>query len=89
MIAQLTKIKAARPDAVILYTAGAPVIVVAKNQQQLGMEQIPFVVSHGINYSEVAKLAGNAIEKSRWIFLSPKHLTASKLPPTTLTVRHL
>lgn len=80
MVPQLTKIKTARPDAIILYSNAAPAAVVAKNCQQLGMEQIPIIGSHGIPGPEFIKLVGSTVERGRWIFLSLKSAIADKLP---------
>lgn len=80
MIPQLTKAKAAKPDAIILYTNAAPAAVIAKNYQQLGMNT-PVVCSHGVPTTEFAKLAGKIVEGGRWIIFGMKCLYADKLPP--------
>ncbi len=64
MIPQLTKIKAANADAIILYTSAAPAAVVAKNYQQLGLK-MPVVASHGVPTPEFLKLAGKIVEDGR------------------------
>ena len=80
MIPQLTKIKIAKPDAIILYTAGAPAIVVAKNYRQLEMKE-PVIASHGVVSLEFLKQAPEYIYPT-WTIFSPKAVIASKLSPT-------
>jgi branched-chain amino acid transport system substrate-binding protein len=79
MIPQLTKIKAANPDAIILYTSAAPAAVIAKNYQQLGMKT-PVVANHGVPTPEFVKLAGKIIEDGKWIVYGMKPLYAEHLP---------
>jgi branched-chain amino acid transport system substrate-binding protein len=80
MIPQLMKIKAANPDAIILYTSAAPAAVIAKNYQQLGMKT-PVVASHGVPTPEFVKLAGKIVEDGRWIVYGMKPLYAPHLSP--------
>ena len=80
MIPQLTKIKAARPDAILLYVNAVPAAVIAKNYKQLNMETIPVIGGGGIPTPEFIKLAGKVVEDGRWILFSPKDLYADKLP---------
>jgi branched-chain amino acid transport system substrate-binding protein len=80
MIPQLTKVKGAHPDAIILYTSAPPAAVIAKNLQQLGMET-RVVASHGVPTWDFVKLAGKVVEGGRWIIFGPKVLYANKLPP--------
>jgi branched-chain amino acid transport system substrate-binding protein len=80
MVPQLTKIRAANPDAIILYTSAAPAAVVAKNYQQLGMKT-PVVASHGVPTPEFVKLAGKIVEEGRWIVFGMKPLYAEQLTP--------
>ena len=83
MIAQLTKIKAANPDAIILYGTAAPGAVIAKNYQQIGMKT-PVVASHGVPTTEFLKLAPKAVEGGHWILYGVKPLYAEQLPPDDL-----
>lgn len=78
MVPQLTKTKAAQPDAIILYTNAAPAAVIAKNYQQLGMKT-PVICSHGVPTTEFIKLAGKIVEDGRWIIFGPKCLFADKI----------
>ena len=80
MIPQLTKVKAANPDAIILYANAGPAAVIAKNYQQLGLET-PVVGSHGIPRPEFPQLAGKIVEGGRWIIFGSKVSYAEKLPP--------
>jgi branched-chain amino acid transport system substrate-binding protein len=80
MIPQLTKVKTANPDVIILYANAGPAAVIAKNCQQLGMET-PVVGSHGIPRPEFPQLAGKIVEGGRWIIFGSKVSYAEKLPP--------
>ena len=80
MIPQLTKIKAARPDAILLYGNAAPASVIAKNYQQLGMET-PVVCSWGVASKDFARLVGKVVGERPWIIFGLKILYAEKLPP--------
>ena len=80
MIPQLTKVKAANPDAIILFTNAVSASVVAKNYQQLGMET-PVVACHAIPTPEFLKLAGKIAEGGRWIIFGVKDRYADRLPP--------
>jgi branched-chain amino acid transport system substrate-binding protein len=79
MIPQLTKVKAANPDVIILYTSTAPAAVIAKNYQQLGMST-PVVASHGVPTPEFLKLAGKIVEGGRWIVYGMRPLYAEQVP---------
>ena len=79
MIAQLTRVKASRPDAIVLYTSTNPAVVVAKNYQQLGMDSIPVVGNHGFPTPDFIRLAGDSAKT--WIMMGPKVAIADKLPP--------
>jgi branched-chain amino acid transport system substrate-binding protein len=80
MVPQLTNIKAANPDAIILYTSAAPAAVIAKNYQQLGMK-IPVVASHGVPTPEFLKIAGSIAEAGRWTIMGMKVHYADALSP--------
>ncbi|MGA2106938.1 MAG: ABC transporter substrate-binding protein [Syntrophorhabdales bacterium] len=79
MIPQLSKIRSANPDLLILYSTGAPAAVVAKNYKQLGMN-IPVLCSHGIATREFLNLAGKIAEESKWTMVDGIMLVADKLP---------
>ncbi len=61
LTAQLTKIKAANPDVVVVWGTNPGPAVAAKNMKQLGMTQ-PFVGSHGIANKAFIDLGGDAAE---------------------------
>jgi branched-chain amino acid transport system substrate-binding protein len=60
MTAQLSKIKAKNPDAVICWAAGSAPAIVAKNAQALGMKDI--YMTQGIASKKFIELAGDAAE---------------------------
>ena len=80
MIPQLTKVKAAKPDVIILYTNAAAASVIAKNYNQLGMETT-VVASYAIPTPEFMRLAGKIVEGGRWIIFGYKDRYADKLSP--------
>jgi branched-chain amino acid transport system substrate-binding protein len=82
MIPQLTKIKAAKPDAIILYTSAAPAAVVAKNWQQLGMEKTIVIGSHGIPTADFTKLAGKIVEGGQWVLFGSKDSYGDQISPS-------
>jgi branched-chain amino acid transport system substrate-binding protein len=79
MIPQLTKVKAAKPDAIILYANANPAAVIAKNYQQLGMDT-RVVGSAGIPTPDFIKLTGKITEGGRWWLFCLKDLFAEQLP---------
>jgi branched-chain amino acid transport system substrate-binding protein len=65
MVPQLTKIKAANPDLLIIYGTGAGPAVVAKNYKQLGLT-IPVVGGGGLGAPDFVKVGGPIAEESKW-----------------------
>ncbi len=61
MTAQLTKIKGASPEALIVWGTNPGPALAAKNMKQLSMD-IPYVGSHGIANKTFIELAGDAAE---------------------------
>lgn len=61
MTAQLTKIKNANPQAIVVWTIGPAGAIVAKNKAQLGIN-IPLFQCHGQPGPEYIQLAGKAAE---------------------------
>ena len=57
MTAQLTKIKAAKPDAVICWGTNPGPAIIARNLKQLGMKT-PLYMSHGVASKKFIELAG-------------------------------
>ena len=79
MIPQMTKIKAAKPDAVLNYSIGSSASIAAKNYRQLGMK-MPVVCSWGVASKEFAQLAGEVVAGQPWTVFGLKCLFADKLP---------
>ena len=71
MVPQLSKIKAATPDLIILYATGASAAVVAKNYRQLGMT-VPVLGAHGVPTPGFLKLAGKTAEEHKWVMIGTK-----------------
>ena len=64
MTAQLTKIKNAKPQAIICWTIGPAGAIVSKNKAQLGIT-IPLFQCHGLPDPKYIELAGKAAEGDR------------------------
>jgi branched-chain amino acid transport system substrate-binding protein len=77
MTAQLVKIKAANPDAIICWTIGKAGSIVAKNVKQLAIKA-PLYQCHGLPDPIYIKLAGDASEGN--IMPSTKLMVAGQLP---------
>ena len=80
MIPQLTKIKSAKADMMILYATANTAAVAAKNYKQLGMTT-PVLGSNAITIPDFLKMAGIAAEENRWIFFSQPFMIAEKMNP--------
>jgi branched-chain amino acid transport system substrate-binding protein len=61
LTAQLTKIKGANPEALVVWGTNPGPAIAAKNMKQLAMD-IPYVGSHGIANAKFIELAGDAAE---------------------------
>ncbi len=75
--AMLTRVKKAKPDAVIIWGTAQESAVVTKNIHQLNMD-IPVIESHGIASSKFLELAGEAAEGV--VFPAGRILVADQLP---------
>lgn len=64
MTAQLTKVKNAEPQAIIVWTIGPAGSIIAKNKVQLGIEQ-PLFQCHGLPDPKYIELSGPASEGNR------------------------
>ncbi|MBI4644338.1 MAG: ABC transporter substrate-binding protein [Deltaproteobacteria bacterium] len=64
MTAQLTKIKNAKPQAIICWTIGPAGAIVSKNKAQLGIK-LPLFQCHGLPDPKYIELAGKASEGDR------------------------
>jgi branched-chain amino acid transport system substrate-binding protein len=77
VIPQLTKIKAAKPDILIIHsTSNGPI---PKAYKQLGMT-VPVYGSHAMPSPEFLKQGGAIAEENRWIMCASKSLFAEELP---------
>jgi len=74
---QLTKIRSAKPQAVVCWGTNPGPAIVAKNMRRLGMKQ-PLLMSHGVSNMEFIKLAQSAAEGV--VFPSGKIIVASQIP---------
>jgi branched-chain amino acid transport system substrate-binding protein len=79
MIPQLTKIKAANPDLLIVYGTGVGAAIVAKNYKQLGMT-LPVLGSGGLGSPDFVKVGGPIAEESGWTIMVLKISVAESLP---------
>ena len=77
MTPQLTKIRAADVDAVIIWAAGAGQAIAVKNYRQLGITK-PLFTSHGCVDPNLLRLAGEAINSI--VCASSKIAVAQQLP---------
>jgi branched-chain amino acid transport system substrate-binding protein len=77
MTAQLVKIKAASPEAIICWTIGKAGAIVAKNVKQLAI-QAPLFQCHGLPDPIYVQLAGEASEGN--LMPSTKLMVANQLP---------
>lgn len=78
MTSQVTKIRAARPQAIICWGTNPGPAIVAKNIRTLGMKQ-RILMSHGVSNSEFIRLAQSAAEGV--VFPSGKIIVASLISP--------
>jgi len=79
MIPQLTKIKAANPDMLLVFMQGNTAAVVARNYRQLGMTT-QVVTSHGVPMPSFLKIAGDAAEQGKWIMFGNFLAVVEKYP---------
>jgi len=62
LTAQLTRIREAKPDAIVNWSVGPTQILAVKNWRDLGMGDIPLFQSHGFGSRKNLELAGEAAE---------------------------
>jgi branched-chain amino acid transport system substrate-binding protein len=79
MVPQMTKIKASKPDVLVVYAGGAAAANIAKNYKQLGMTT-PVVTANIAQGPDFLKLAGPIAEEYGWIFPVWKMSVAEMLP---------
>jgi branched-chain amino acid transport system substrate-binding protein len=77
---QMTRIKAAQPEALIVYAGGAYAVAVARSYKQLGMK-VPVVSGIGTQVPEFLKIAGPMIEDVPWVMSVWRMTLAEQLPP--------
>ncbi len=77
MTAQLTKIRAAKPQAIVCWGTNPGPAIVAKDAKMLGLK-LPLLMSHGIANSEFLRLAGTAADGV--VFPSGKIIVAKDIP---------
>jgi branched-chain amino acid transport system substrate-binding protein len=80
MIPQITKIKAANPDVLLVLMPGSAAAVVAKNYKQLGLTT-QVVTSHGVPMPDFIKIAGPIAEEYKWIMFGNFMAVVEKYPP--------
>ncbi len=77
MTAQLTRISAKKPEAVVCWGTNPGPAIVAKNMKQLGIK-IPLINSHGIANKKFIELAGDAANGV--VFPAGKLIVATEMP---------
>jgi branched-chain amino acid transport system substrate-binding protein len=80
VVPQLTKIKAANPDLLILFARGGTGAVVAKNYKQLGMT-VRVLGSTSLTIPDFVNIAGKIIDQSDWVFLSQRLMVIKSMSP--------
>jgi branched-chain amino acid transport system substrate-binding protein len=78
MVPQLTKIKGANPDLMILYSTGGAGAVVAKNYKQLGMTT-PVLGGNSLTMPDFVKIAGKIVDEANWVFMSQPMMIVDKM----------
>jgi branched-chain amino acid transport system substrate-binding protein len=78
MTAQLTKIKNAKPQAIICWTIGPAGAIVSKNKAQLGITDVGLFQCHGLPDPKYIELAGKAAEGDR--MPATKLMAVNELP---------
>jgi branched-chain amino acid transport system substrate-binding protein len=79
VVPQLSKIKAANPDVIIVQSPGAQAAVVAKSYKQLGMRNM-VTGPPGMASPEFLKIAGPIAEERGWVLIGDRILVGEKLP---------
>jgi branched-chain amino acid transport system substrate-binding protein len=79
VVPQLSKIKAANPDVMIIQAPGAQAAVVAKSYRQLGMK-IMVTGPPAMTSPEFLKIAGPVAEESGWVIIGDRIVVGEKLP---------
>jgi branched-chain amino acid transport system substrate-binding protein len=80
VVPQLTKIKSANVDLILLYMTGGPAVIVAKNYKQLGMTT-PLITGNAVTMPDFIKNAGKLAEEMKWMFMSQPMMIADFMSP--------
>lgn len=80
LVPQLTKLKSANADVLMLYATAATAAVAVKNYKQLGMT-VPVLASNAITIPPFVKMAGDLAEEVKWIFFTQPFIVAEKMKP--------
>jgi branched-chain amino acid transport system substrate-binding protein len=80
VVPQLTKIKGANPDLLILQLTGGMASIIAKNYKQLGMT-VPTLGCGSITDPNFYKNVGKIAEENKWIYLSQPLMIVEKMAP--------
>lgn len=82
IIPQLTRIKAAKPDLILLYATANTAAITAKNCKQLGITT-QVLGSNAITIPAFVKNAGDIAEEKGWIFFTLPFNVAEKMSPSS------
>ena len=80
VVPQLTKIKGANADLLMLQLTGGMASIIAKNYKQLGMT-IPTLGCGSITDPNFYKNVGKIAEENKWVYLSPPLMIVDKMAP--------
>jgi branched-chain amino acid transport system substrate-binding protein len=80
VVPQLTKIKSANVDLILLYMTGSPAVIVAKNYKQLGMTT-PLITGNAVTMPDFLKAAGQLAEELKWMFMSQPMMIVDHMSP--------
>jgi branched-chain amino acid transport system substrate-binding protein len=82
LVPQLTKMKAANADLLLLYVTSNTAAIAAKNYKQLGMT-VPVLCSNAVTIPSFLKSAGDIAEEKGWIFFTLPFNVAEKMSPAS------
>jgi branched-chain amino acid transport system substrate-binding protein len=80
VVPQLTKIKGANPDLLMLQLTGGMASVIAKNYKQLGLT-VPTLGCGSITDPNFFKNVGKIAEENKWVYLSQPMMIVDKMSP--------
>ena len=79
VVPQLTKIKSANPDILLLQLTGGMASIIAKNYKQLGLT-IPTLGCGSITDPNFTKNVGKIAEENKWVYMAPPLMVIDKMP---------